>query len=56
MHSPISINQLAEWRHFDQSVTQAQEELELVNDYYECLIDCMESQAECKKICREILR
>ena len=31
------------------------EESDLINDYYECLIDCSEDQATCKRVCRSIL-
>lgn len=55
MHNLLPHNQLSEWKHFDQTVTQAQEELELINDYYECLIECDDTQATCKRICRRIL-
>jgi uncharacterized protein Usg len=54
MKNSTSINQLYEWRHFDASPEES--ELELLNDYYECLIECDDTnQASCKKICREVL-
>jgi hypothetical protein len=55
MHNLISFNQLHEWRNFECSVKQSQEELETINEYYECLIECREGQSLCKRICRRIL-
>lgn len=55
MHNILSRNQLDEWRHFEQTVDDLESELERINDYYECLIECDEDQATCKKICREVL-
>jgi len=31
------------------------DESDLINDYYNCLIECDEEQATCKRICRGIL-
>lgn len=54
MKNSTSINQLYEWRHFNASPEES--ELELLNDYYECLIECDDTnQASCKRICREVL-
>lgn len=55
MHNLISYNQLDEWRHFEETVDQLETELDLINDYYECLIECSDDQATCKRICRRIL-
>ena len=38
MHNLISYNQLDEWRHFEQTLDDMETELDLINDYYECLI------------------
>jgi len=56
MHNILSRNQLDEWRHFEQTVDDLESELDRINDYYECLIECDEDQATCKKICREVLK
>jgi len=54
MKNSTSINQLYEWRHFNASSEES--ELELLNDYYECLIECdTTNQASCKRICKEVL-
>ena len=55
MHNLISYNQLASWNHLDQTVHKFIEETEIINDYYQCLIECSDNQAECKRICKAIL-
>ena len=55
MHNLISRNQMAEWNHFEQTVDKCTEELDLVNDYFNCLVECDEEQSTCKKICRDLL-
>lgn len=55
MHNLISFNQLAEWRKFEEKIDQCTEMEGAINDYYECLIECDDAQAACKRICRRIL-
>ena len=55
MKNLVSYNQLDEWRHFEKTVDELEMELDLINDYYECLIECDDDQASCKRICRRIL-
>jgi hypothetical protein len=55
MHNLISYNQLAEWKHFEETIDRCNEQNELINDYYNCLIECQNNQQECKKICKQIL-
>ena len=55
MHNVISYNQLASWKHLDKTLNDYIEQNELINDYYQCLIECSDDQAECKRICRSIL-
>ena len=51
MNTLTSRNQLYEWTHVEDST-----ELEKINDYYECLIECDTThQASCKRICKEVL-
>ena len=50
MHNLIPFNQLAEWRQDD-----TDNQNDLVNDYYQCLIECDENQTVCKRICKDIL-
>lgn len=59
MHNLISYNQLAGWKqsvdNLSTTVDKAIEESDALNDYYNCLIDCDDSQSFCKRICRSIL-
>ena len=45
MHNFISLNQLNGYN----------EDNDLITEYYECLVECDEQQAECKRICKEVL-
>ena len=55
MHNLVSYNQLAEWKHFEQAVDKCSDELDLINDYFNCLIECDEDQSTCKRVCRNML-
>ena len=59
MHNLVSFNQLRDWtkslKKLSQTIDTTIEESHLINDYYECLIDCSEDQATCKRVCRSIL-
>ena len=55
MHNLISYNQLASWKHLEKTIDNYIEQTEIINDYYQCLIECDDNQAECKRICKEIL-
>jgi hypothetical protein len=55
MHNLISYNQLASWNHLETTINEYIEQTELINDYYQCLIECDENQSQCKKICKAIL-
>ena len=48
MHNLIPYNQLAGEESFDP-------DNDLIADYYECLVECDESQSVCKRICKEVL-
>ena len=56
MHNRISFNQLAGWLNIDESIDSSIEQTEIVNDYFNCLIECDDDQATCKRICREVLK
>ena len=45
MHNLISLNQLNGYN----------EDNDLITEYYECLVECDENQAESKRICKEVL-
>ena len=59
MHNILSHNQLAGWKQSVESlahtIDKTMEEADQINDYYNCLIECDESQSTCKRICRGIL-
>ena len=47
MHNLISYNQLAGEQTFSA-------DNDVIADYYECLIECDDSQSVCKRICKEV--
>ncbi len=53
MHNLMSYNQLAGWNNIEKP-TDSQEQVELVNDYFNCLIE-YEHDPNSKRICKEIL-
>jgi len=55
MHNLISYNQLAGWIKLEKTIDEFTEQNELINDYFNCLIECDENQQQCKRICREML-
>jgi len=59
MHNLMSYNQLAGWKQsiarLNRTLDRNMEESDAINDYYNCLIECNDSQATCKRICRRIL-
>ena len=52
MHNLVSFNQLAGSRHPEEKFGSQND---LIAEYYECLIECDESQSVCKRICKEVL-
>ena len=48
MHNVISYNQLAGWTTFENLQN------DIINDYYNCLIECDDDQHVCKRICKEL--
>jgi hypothetical protein len=55
MHNLISYNQLASWKQLETTINEFTEQNEMINDYYQCLIECDDNQQECKRVCREVL-
>lgn len=55
MHNLISYNQLATWKHLEKTIDSYVDQEELINDYYQCLIECGDDKSECKRICKAIL-
>ena len=52
MHNLISHNQLAGAQHIEY---MSDSHTDLIEEYYECLIECDEDQSTCKRICKEVL-
>ena len=50
----MSHNQLAAWNNLEMS-DNAYEQAELVNDYFDCLIECEDDHSSCKRVCKEML-
>ena len=58
MHNLISYNQLAGWKQSIEKLSvidQRIDDVDNLNDYHNCLIECDEKQHVCKRICRELL-
>jgi len=59
MHNLISYNQLAGWKQSVESLStdidKLNDQSDLLNDYYNCLVECDDNQQTCKRICRSIL-
>ena len=55
MHNRISYNQLAGWLNTEQHLDNSIEQTEMVNDYFDCLIECDDDHSSCKRICKSIL-
>ncbi len=59
MHNLISNNHLADWkeniRHLEQTLENANEESQRVNDYYTCLVEYADDSHK-EKICKPILK
>ena len=51
MHNLMSFNQLASWKEIENLKSN---DKELVNDYFNCLIEC-DDQSQSRKICKDIL-
>jgi len=52
MHNLMSHNQLEGFR---RSEEMSDSHNDLIEEYYECLIECDEDQSTCKRICKEVL-
>ena len=55
MHNLISFNQLAAWKQLEPTVNEFIDQHELMNDYFNCMIECDDNQQSCKRICKEML-
>ena len=55
MSNLIPYNQLASWNHLEKTLDEFIEQSDLINDYYQCLIECSDNQQECKRVCKKVL-
>jgi len=56
MHNRVSHNQLAGWSMTDSNLTSSfDSELNKIDDYFDCLIECADLPASCKRICKTVL-
>ena len=53
MHNRISHNELAQWNHREKSPNKTDD---LIDDYFDCLIECDDSHNTCRKVCGDLLR
>ena len=53
MHNLVSYNQLAGWKGKMEEIEQDHESA--VNDYFQCLIECDDTDSVCKRVCKEVL-
>jgi hypothetical protein len=54
MHNILSSNQLAEWNHFNDLSHESQDQIEKINDYYNCMLECKIDNTP-DSICKVIL-
>ena len=54
----MSHNQMAEWIHHEDASAELHfnNTDELMDDYFDCLIDCDDNANQCRRVCGEILR
>lgn len=55
MHNLVSFNQLLAWKKLRPTIDKFIDEHEVMNDYFNCIIECDDNHHICKKICKEIL-
>ncbi len=55
MHNRISYNQLAGWLNRENHLNTSIEQTDLVNDYFDCLIECEDDHSTCRRYCKSIL-
>ena len=56
MHNKVSHNQLAGWNMTDSNLTPSfDSELNKIDDYFDCLIECADLPQACRRICKNVL-
>ena len=55
MHNRVSHNQLAGWNMTDSNLTPSfDSELNKIDDYFDCLIECADLPQACRRICKNV--
>ena len=55
MHNKVSHNQLAGWNMTDSNLTPSLDsELNKIDDYFDCLIECADLPQACRRICKNV--
>ena len=55
MHNKVSHNQLAGWNMTDSNLTPSfDSELNKIDDYFDCLIECADLPNACRRICKNV--
>jgi hypothetical protein len=53
MHNLVPFNQLLGWNLLEN--VESKDQNDLVNDYFQCIVECDDDRQTCKRICRDIL-
>jgi hypothetical protein len=58
MKNLVSHNQLAEWRHYENTLDSLHfsDQDDQIDEYFDCLIECDDNASQCRRVCSEILR
>lgn len=54
MRNKLSYNQMAEWIHTE-SISGFDQDT-LIDEYFDCIIDCEDNATQCRQVCTEILK
>jgi len=58
VHNIVSQNQLAGWNRVDSNARTLSEhdaDIDQIDDYFACLIECEDLPSSCKRICKTVL-
>jgi len=53
MRNLLSFNQLFGWNLSEKVENKKQSDL--VNDYFQCIVECDDTEQTCKRVCKELL-
>ena len=55
MHNLISQNQLGSWSMTDKNLSTAYDsDVQKIDDYFDCLIECADLPNACRRICKNV--